>query len=299
MVFTVFLRSFLIFIGVHRRSSAVNALLLGVLALTAGAALAQADEGIFRFDVPYVPTPQPVVDEMLRVANVGPQDFIIDLGSGDGRIPITAAGKFGARGFGVDLDPDRIAESRYNLEQSGLGERVAFHQRDLFETDLAQATVISMYLLPAVNLRLRPKLLELKPGTRIVSHDFDLGEWKPDRKVLLRKNIFLWIVPAKVAGKWRIPVELPSGKRDYELELRQQFQEFDGVVRFGPRPVGLWKPKLEGEHIRFVIVDSLGPTETSLYFEGRVAGDIMEGTLTRGVGREATRQAWRATRTGR
>jgi len=293
-----FAHRFSMFIGVHRRSSAVNALLVGFLALAAGTAPAQDAEGYFRFDVPYVPTPQPVVDEMLRIANVGPQDFIIDLGSGDGRIPITAARKFGARGYGVDLDPDRIAESRYNLEQAGLGDRVAFHQRDLFATDLTQASVISMYLLPGVNLRLRPKLLDLKPGTRIVSHDFDLGEWKPDRKVTLRKNIFLWTVPAKVAGRWRMTLDLPYGKRDYELELRQQFQEFDGVVRSGPRPVGLWEPHLEGERIRFVIVDDGGGTEASLYFEGRVSGDIMEGTVTRGVGREATRQPWRAARAG-
>src|SRR5688572_8983234 len=135
--------------------------------------------------VPYVPTPQSVVDTMLETAKVGPRDYLIDLGSGDGRIVITAAKKHGARGFGVDLNPERIRESNENARKAGVTARVAFHQRDLFETDLGQATVITMYLLPRVNLELRPKLLELKPGTRVVSHDFSMDDWKPDVHVVM------------------------------------------------------------------------------------------------------------------
>src|SRR5687767_14785153 len=131
-------------------------------------------------DTPYVQTPQNVVDKMLEVAKVGPKDFVIDLGSGDGRIVITAAKKHGARGFGVDLNPDRIKESSENARRAGVTDKVAFYQRNLFETDLTQASVITMYLLPKVNVELRPKLLELAPGTRLVSHDFDMGDWKPD-----------------------------------------------------------------------------------------------------------------------
>ena len=166
-----------------------------------------------QFDVPFVPTPQVVVDEMLRLANVGPGDFVIDLGSGDGRIPIAAAKKFGARALGVDLDFHLIIQSEESARQAAVEDRVKFMQQDLFKTDLGPATVITMYLLPAVNRRLRPQLLDLKPGTRIVAHDFDLDDWKPDRKVTIRKNVFLWIVPAKVAGRWRMRLALPGSAR--------------------------------------------------------------------------------------
>jgi hypothetical protein len=130
--------------------------------------------------VPYVPTPQEVVERMLEIAKVGPQDYLIDLGSGDGRIVVTAAKKLGARGFGVDLNPVRIKESTESAAKAGVSDRAAFQQRDLFETDLSDATVITMYLLPRVNLDLRPKLLELKPGTRLVSHDFSMDDWKAE-----------------------------------------------------------------------------------------------------------------------
>ena len=146
--------------------------------------------------MPYVPTPQVTVDEMLRIANVGPQDFVLDLGSGDGRIVVTAARKFGARGLGVDLDSSLVAEADGNAREAGVESRVRFLEQDLFDTDLGQATVIATYLLPFVMLKLRPRLLQLQPGTRIVSHDFDLGDWRPDRKTYVRKNVFLWVVPA-------------------------------------------------------------------------------------------------------
>ena len=133
--------------------------------------------------VPYVPTPQDVVDRMLEMAKVGPQDYLIDLGSGDGRIVVTAARKHGARGFGVDLNPTRIAEANENARKAGVTDKVQFYQRDLFETDLKDASVVTMYLLPRVNLDLRPKLLDLKAGTRIVSHDFSMGDWKADQHV--------------------------------------------------------------------------------------------------------------------
>src|SRR5262245_25520700 len=133
--------------------------------------------------VPYVPTPQVVVDRMLDMAKIGPHDYLIDLGSGDGRIVVTAARKYGTRGFGVDLNPVRIQEANDNARKAGVTDKVAFYQRDLFETDLDSATVITMYLLPQVNIELRSRLLKLKPGTRLVSHDFDMGDWKPDSHV--------------------------------------------------------------------------------------------------------------------
>jgi tRNA G37 N-methylase Trm5 len=154
---------------------------------------------------PYVPTPKGVVERMLEIAKVRHDDFLIDLGSGDGRIIVTAAKKFGTRGFGVDLDPTRINEANENARKAGVTDKVAFYQQDLFKTDLAQASVITMYLLPRVILELRPKLLELKPGTRIVSHDYSMGEWEADHheEVALKggsggsSDIYFWIVPTK------------------------------------------------------------------------------------------------------
>ncbi len=154
-----------------------------------------------RPDVIYVPTPEDVVDEMLKVANVSGKDVLYDLGSGDGRIPITAAKRFGTRGLGIDIDPDRIKEANENLKKSGVGDKVKFVQGDLFELDLSQATVITLYLLPALNLKLRPKLLKLKPGTRIVSHDFDMGDWKPEKTVKVgTRSVYFWTVPDAAAA---------------------------------------------------------------------------------------------------
>jgi SAM-dependent methyltransferase len=155
-------------------------------------------------DVPYVPTPQNVVDEMLTLANVSKNDVVYDLGCGDGRLVITAVKKFGAkRGFGVDIDPQRIAESNENAKTAGVTDRVSFAVQDLFQTDLKDASVVTLYLLPAVNLKLRPKLLsDLKPGTRVVSHSFDMGDWKPDKTIVVQPGgqiLHLWTIPAKAA----------------------------------------------------------------------------------------------------
>ena len=149
--------------------------------------------------VPYVPTPQGVVDRMLEIAKVGPTDYVIDLGSGDGRIVITAAKKHGARGFGVDLDPQRVKESLVNAKQAGVSDRALFYQRNLFETKIAEATVVTMYLLPSINVKLLPKLnRELKPGTRVVSQSFDLGGPKPKATIdVAGRPIYLWVVPIR------------------------------------------------------------------------------------------------------
>jgi len=247
------------------------------------------------YDVPYVPTPQVVVDEMLRTANVGAEDFVIDLGSGDGRILITAASEFGARGFGVDIDPGRIAESNTNARAAGVTGRVEFINGNLFEMDISRATVVTMYLLPSVNLKLRPRLFEvLKPGTRVVSHDFTMGDWKPDRVVLVQKNIFYWVIPARIEGRWKIDAELSIGERTYDVEIRQKFQEIDGFARGGQRNSALWETKLEGEEFTFVIVDE----DVGHRFEGKVRGRTMEGVVRSGVGRSQTEGRFRATRTG-
>ncbi len=155
-----------------------------------------------QLDVPYVPTPEPVVEKMLEVANVGPRDVVYDLGSGDGRIVILAARR-GARAVGVDLDPQRVREARANARRAGVQDRVEFRQGDLFDVDLSRATVVTLYLLPGVNLKLKPKLLrELEPGTRIVSHSFDMGDWKPAKTVDVDgRKVHLWIVPERERGK--------------------------------------------------------------------------------------------------
>jgi hypothetical protein len=174
--------------------------LLGVV-LAAGAAPAPAQQADTATkprapDVIFVPTPQQVVDAMLQVAKVGPDDILYDLGSGDGRIPITAAKKFGTRGTGIDIDPQRIQEARANAEKQGVTDKVQFIQGDLFEQDLSKATVISLYLLPSLNLKLRPTLLKLKPGTRIVSHAFDMGDWAPRQTLNVDgRMVYFWTVP--------------------------------------------------------------------------------------------------------
>jgi SAM-dependent methyltransferase len=247
--------------------------------------------------VPFVPTPQVTVDEMLRAANVGPKDFVLDLGSGDGRIVITAAKKFGARALGVDLDETLVYQSEESARQAGVSERAKFLQQDIFKTDLAQASVISMYLLPAVVRRLRPSLLQLKPGTRIVSHDFDMEDWKPDYKTYIRKNVFLWIVPAQVAGRWQASLAMPPIERQLELTMTQRFQEVSVHARLNGVPTQVWEEKLEGDRFSFVIVDSADrENEAMLYFDGRVAGDVLDGTLVRGVGSERVAVKWRAVR---
>jgi precorrin-6B methylase 2 len=160
---------------------------------------AQTESPTPQLDVPYVPTPEAVVDAMLKVAKVGKNDVLLDLGSGDGRIPITAAKRFGTRGFGVDIDPERVKEANANAKKEGVTDLVKFAQQDLFKTDLTKATVITLYLLPRINLQLRPSLLKLKPGTRIVSHAFDMGDWKPDQVVSVNgTNVYFWTVPKTV-----------------------------------------------------------------------------------------------------
>lgn len=175
---------------------------LAVAALVVGAAqpaAAQPAAATRRPDVIYVPTPQEVVDAMLTVAKVTKNDVVYDLGTGDGRIPVTAAKKYGARGVGIDIDPTRIKEANENVQTSGVGDRVRIIQGDLFETNISEATVVTLYLLPSLNQKLMPKLMkELKPGTRIVSHAFDMGDWKPEQELDVNgRKVYYWTIPKK------------------------------------------------------------------------------------------------------
>ena len=249
------------------------------------------------FDVPFVPTPQVVVDEMLRLAGVGPRDLVYDLGSGDGRIVISAARTFGARAVGIELDEHLIYQSEESARQANVLERVKFLQQDFFKTDFSQATVITMYLLPGVMKRLRERMLQLRPGTRLVAHDFDFEDWRPDRKTTIRKNVFLWIVPARVAGKWQVRSGVPGGEHVFDMELRQKYQEIDGLTRFSGQPDGVWETKIEADRISFVVVDSRDrDNEASLYFDGRVTDNVMEGDVVRAVGSQQQKFRWRAVR---
>lgn len=235
------------------------------------------------FDVPFVPTPPEVVERMLQMVDVKAGDFVIDLGSGDGRIAIAAASK-GARALGVDIDPQRVREARENARKAGVEDKVAFRQENLFETGIGEATVVTMYLLPDVNMRLRPRLLdELKPGTRVVSHAFNLVDWTPDRHDKIGyRQVFMWVVPAKVAGRWQV-------KRDEEsfiLTLTQKFQYLSGSADAGGKAVEVKEGRLQGADIRFTLADGRK-------FHGRVSGKRIESVPQ---SLDNTVDGWSATR---
>lgn len=257
--------------------------------------------------VPYVPTPQEVVERMLKIAKVGAADYLIDLGSGDGRIVITAAKKYGARGFGVDLDPDRIRESNENARRAGVTDRVSFHQQDLFATDLSQATVITMYLLPRVNIELRPKLLQLAPGTRLVSHDFDMDDWKPDVHLTVeapdkysgaggQSDIYYWVVPAPVEGVWQWQTPVAGKPQSYEVKLQQKYQAVTGSVRVGGRESRLQGARLRGADIRFRFTVEVNGAPVKHEFAGKIEGDTIHGSATLSGARVQGRFEWNARR---
>ncbi len=261
----------------------------------------------FTASVPYVPTPQNVVDRMLAIGQVGAQDYLIDLGSGDGRIVINAARRFGTRGFGVDINPVRIEEANENARKAGVADRVGFQQRDLFDTDLSQATVITMYLLPRVNLALRPKLLDLRPGTRLVSHDFDMGDWKPDEAARVpapekyggsggESDIYLWVVPARAGGQWRLALPVSGKTQTYELGLEQKYQFLGGSVRLGERAGRIENARLRGEQISFGFTLEVNGVPLRHEFSGRVQDGRMSGEVRLSGARVAARVEWNAER---
>lgn len=278
---------------------------LAAVALAAAACVAAAAQP----SVPYVPTPQDVVERMLQIAKVGAGDYLIDLGSGDGRIVITAARKHGIRGFGVDLDPDRIRESNQNARRAGVADKAAFYQRDLFQTDLTAATVVTMYLLPRVNMQLRPTLLGLKPGTRIVSHDFSLEDWQPDQQARMdvpgkwgdsggTSDIYLWVVPAQVAGEWRWELNVGGRPVGYRVTLRQKFQVVTGQANMDGRRVALQNVRLAGDEFAFSFSAEVNGAALRHEFSGKVAGDGIAGVAAVSGGRVQGRYEWNARRTG-
>ena len=256
-------------------------------------------------EVPFVPTPLIVVEQMLKMAQVGKDDVLYDLGCGDGRIVITAAAKFGCRGIGIDIDPERISDSRKNAIKAGVQDRVQFKQLDLFQTDFSEATVVTLYLLTKVNLRLRPILLrQLKPGTRVVSHEFNMGKWEPDESTTVSTGdqenpnvedywdlhemdywdlhqVYFWIIPANVAGTWKMTIPAITGKNELTLKLDQEFQKVRGEAFEGisPIPVFIKDEKIKGDILQFTMERKLKGRTESMHFEGRVQDNIMQGTL--------------------
>ncbi len=242
-------------------------------------------------DVIWVPTPQALVERMLQMAKTTANDYVVDLGSGDGRTVITAAKKFGARALGIEYNPDMVELSKRNAEKEGVAARAQFMKADIFETDFSEATVLTLYLLPNLNVKLRPTILNMKPGTRVASHAFSMDDWPPDQTETVEgRTAYLWIVPAKVEGTWHW-----SGARGYELVLRQHFQHVEGLIRSDNKVAQFRNAKLEGDRIMFSVIE-FGSTSGTVRrdFTGRINGDVIEGLVKTANG--GGEEKWTATR---
>ena len=278
-------------------------LLFALLALAATAARPQAwswDDGT----VPYVVTPAEIVERMLRLAEVAKGDTLIDLGSGDGRIVIAAA-KRGARGLGVDLDPGLVRLATENAQAAGVSALAKFEARDIFETDLSGASVVAFYLLPEFNAKLLPRLLKLKPGTRIVSHDGGIGDWPADERLEMRapekpvgvggvSRVELWIVPADARGAWAS--EIPGHGGAWRFRVRQKYQEMDIEVGAQGRDLLVRNSRLRGTEIKIVVTGIVGARAWNHLFEGHVDGERIAGRLSVSDGNQTRTYPWTATR---
>jgi SAM-dependent methyltransferase len=274
-------------------------LFLAILAITAmgGYALSSPPKEAPQkpaLDVPYEPTSYGIAKEMLNMAGVTSKDLIYDLGCGDGRIVIMAAKERGARGIGVDLDPQRIRESKENAEAAGISHLVRFFEQNLFDTDIRQATVIMLYLYPEVNLKLRPKLLkELKPGTRIVSHSHTMGEWEDDATKTVEGHILhFFVIPANVTGAWKWTD--PDGE-NISLALTQKFQRVKGTLSVGMETYPLIGASLRGNRFRFAVERQVRGSWETFLFKGQISGDAITGKMTSGTTAQRVNN-WQATR---
>jgi hypothetical protein len=256
---------------------------------TAGTAAAQQSDfkpyvGQQGKDVVWVPTPDEVVDRMLTMAQTKPDDFVIDLGSGDGKIAIAAAKKFGARSMGVEYNPDMVAFAQKNAQAAGVAGKAQIVHGDIFATDFTQATVLTMYLLPSLNMKLRPQILAMRPGTRIVTHAFNMEDWEPDESSDVDgRRVYFWVVPANVAGRWAMELSGGGTSEKLSLNFEQKFQKIEGVAYLGPLLAGLRETRLSGFRISFAYVDSRGVRRD---FAGRVTGATMEGSYRTDGGQE-------------
>ncbi len=238
-------------------------------------------------DVIWVPTPDEVVDRMLRMAQVTSSDLVYDLGAGDGKIAIAAAKKFGARSVGIEYNPEMAKFAQGNAEKAGVTGKARIVNGDIFATDFTQATVITMYLLPALNLKLRPQILSMRPGTRVVSHSFTMEDWEPDETSNMDgRRAYFWVVPANVNGGWA----LETGADKTELAFEQRFQKIEGSIGLGHTQGGLRDARLRGANISFAYVDNNGVLRN---YTGRITGGKMEGTFRADNGTEGR---WSATK---
>src|SRR5512145_2329769 len=254
--------------------------------------------------VPYVQTPMEIVERMLRMAEVKKDDYVIDLGSGDGRIIIEAA-KRGARGLGVDIDPNLVKHAIENAQKAGVDNRTQFIVKDIFETDLSAATVVAFYLLPDFNAKLLPKLLALKPGTRIVSHDGGIADWPPDERLEMRtpekpvgvggvSRVELWIVPADAKGSWQSDLPMHGGK--WRFDVRQKYQELDIDVAAQGRDLLVRNSRLRGEEIKMIVTGIVNGRAWHHYFVGQLTGERISGEVTISDGMNKRSFPWTATR---
>ena len=231
-------------------------------------------------DVIWVPTPDEVVERMLRMAQVTANDYVVDLGAGDGKIAIAAAKKMGARSLGIEYNPEMAKHAQRQVENAGVSAKAKVVQGDIFASDFTTATVVTMYLLPALNMKLRPQILAMRPGTRVVSHSFNMEDWEPDETSSMDgRRAYLWIVPANVMGGWSVDL---GGERA-DLTLEQKFQKLDGHVQLGSIQAGLREARLRGFQISFAYVDNTGVRRD---FTGRVTGGKMEGSFRSDTGAE-------------
>jgi Methyltransferase domain len=244
-------------------------------------------------DVIWVPTPQALVEKMLDMAKLTAKDIHYDLGSGDGRTVITAA-KRGAQAHGVEFNPDMVKLSERNAAKEGVAGKAKFINGDIFQTDFSHATVVTLYLLPSLNVKLRPTILKMKPGTRVVSHAFSMEDWQPDQTETVEgRTAYLWIVPAQVDGTWRWSVS-GNGPKDYELSLRQQYQKVEGLIRLDGKMGQLRDIKLQGDQLSFSVHEVAGSSGTIRRdFTGRVSGNTVQGVVKLPNAGEAK---WSATR---
>ncbi|HET7763520.1 MAG TPA: class I SAM-dependent methyltransferase [Burkholderiales bacterium] len=260
-----------------------------VLLAAAGAACAQKQDfkpyvGQQGKDVVWVPTPDEVVDRMLTMAQTKPDDYVIDLGAGDGKIAIAAAKKFGARSMGVEYNPDMVAYAQKNAQAAGVTGRAQIVHGDIFATDFTTATVLTMYLLPSLNMKLRPQILALRPGTRIVTHAFNMEDWEPDESSDVDgRRVYFWVVPASVAGRWALEATSNGATEKVSLNFEQKFQRIEGVAFLGTVLAGLRDAHLSGFRISFAYVDGRGVRRD---FSGRVTGAAMEGSFRSDSGQE-------------
>jgi len=289
----------------HPLRSPLRRRLIGaaLVCVAAPAAVAQSwawDDGT----VPFVVTPDEVVDRMLRIADVRAGDRLIDLGSGDGRIVIGAAQR-GAQALGIDIDPTLVERAGARARDAGVAARAQFRAQDLFDTDLSQASVITMYLLPEFNLKLRPRLLALKPGTRVVSHDWHMGDWRPDETIELRtpekpvglggvSRVYLWVIPAELRGRWR--AEVPGHGGQWEFGFEQQRQEIQVAARADGRELVVRGSRLLGEEVKMVVTGVVDGRPWNHLFKGRIAAGRISGEVLVSDGDNQRTLKWTASR---